>query len=114
MVKPMFEKKNVPVWVMSVALVIGFIIILRLLKRVSMLEAEAEEEKEENGDAEKAVMKKIITKFLDENKGNLANVKFSVVTKFQDVTKDQEIAKQVMRAAGAEDRAKLDEILKSL
>ena len=110
MVKPMFEKKNVPVWVMSVALIIGFIIIVRLLKRVSMLEAE----QEENGDAEKAVMKKIVTKFMDENKGNLANVKFSIVTKFQDITKDQEVAKNVMRAAGAEDRAKLDEILKSL
>ena len=95
---------------MSVALIIGFIIIVRLLKRVSMLEAE----QEENGDAEKAVMKKIIVKFLDENKGNLANVKFSIVTKFQDITKDNEIAKQVMRAASAEDRAKLDEILKSL
>jgi len=106
----MFEKKNVPVWVMSVALIIGFIIIVRLLKRVSMLEAE----QEENGDAEKAVMKKIVTKFMDENKGNLANVKFSIVTKFQDITKDQEVAKNVMRAAGAEDRAKLDEILKSL
>ena len=110
MAKPMFEKKNVPVWVMSVALIIGFIIIVRLLKRVSMLEAE----QEENGDAEKAVMKKIVTKFMDENKGNLANVKFSIVTKFQDITKDQEVAKNVMRAAGAEDRAKLDEILKSL
>jgi len=110
MVKPMFEKKNVPVWVMSVALIIGFIIIVRLLKRVSMLEAE----QEENGDAEKAVIKKLIVKFLDENKGNLSNVKFSVVTKFQDITKDNEIAKQVMRAAMAEDRAKLDEILKSL
>ena len=110
MAKPMFEKKNVPVWVMSVALIIGFIIIVRLLKRVSMLEAE----QEENGDAEKAVMKKIVTKFMDENKGNLANVKFSIVTKFQDISKDQEVAKNVMRAAGAEDRAKLDEILKSL
>ena len=95
---------------MSVALIIGFIIIVRLLKRVSMLEAE----QEENGDAEKAVIKKLIVKFLDENKGNLSNVKFSVVTKFQDITKDNEIAKQVMRAAMAEDRAKLDEILKSL
>jgi len=110
MVKPMFEKKNVPVWVMSVALIIGFIIIVRLLKRVSMLEAE----QEENGDAEKAVMKKLIVKFLDENVGNLSNVKFSVVTRFQDITKDQEVAKNVMRAAIAEDRAKLDEILKSL
>jgi len=110
MVKPMFEKKNVPVWVMSVALIIGFIIIVRLLKRVSMLEAE----QEENGDVEKAVTKKLIVKFLDENVGNLANVKFSVVTRFQDITKDQEVAKNVMRAAIAEDRAKLDEILKSL
>lgn len=112
MAKTVFQTKNLPTWVMSILMIVGFFIILRLLKRVSLLEAEKEAEKD--GDLEKEVLKKTITKYMDENEGKLADVKFTIVGKFQEITKDNEKIKEVMRAAMNNDRAKLNEILKSL
>ena len=108
----MFQTKNLPTWVMSILMIFGFFIILRLLKRVSLLEAEKEAEKD--GDLEKEVLKNTVTKYMDENQGKLSDVKFSIVGKFQQITKDNEKIKEVMRAAMNNDRAKLNEILKSL
>ena len=108
----MFQTKNLPTWVMSILMIVGFFIILRLLKRVSLLEAE--KENEVDADLEKKVLKNTVTKYMDENQGKLSDVKFSIVGKFQQITKDNEKIKEVMRAAMNNDRAKLNEILKSL
>lgn len=110
----MLQTKNLPTWVMSILMIVGFFIILRLLKRVSLLEAEAEKENDVDTDLEKKVLKNTITKYMDENEGKLSDVKFSIVGKFQQITKDNEKIKEVMRAAMNNDRAKLNEILKSL
>lgn len=97
--------KELPQWLIAVLTIVLFFVIIRGLKRVSFLEAEK---------TDKEALKRNVTKYMDENKTTLEAVKFNVVSKFQDITEDKEVIKNVMKAAMKNDRATLDEILKSL
>ena len=97
--------KELPQWLIAVLTIVLFFVIIRGLKNVSFLEAEK---------TDKEALKRNVTKYMDENKTTLESVKFNVVSKFQDITEDKEVIKNVMKAAMKNDRATLDEILKSL
>lgn len=97
--------KELPQWLIAVLTIVLFFVIIRGLKKVSFLETEK---------SDKEALKRNVTKYMDENKTTLESVKFNVVSKFQDITEDKEVIKNVMRAAMKNDRATLDEILKSL